>query len=235
MIVSLIERSCKTTVASCPRPGLRAAPLARRFSDRAADCKFRRRLTWGASGQGLVHSRMGQIPRAVSVSEVQARLHDAARFRARSTSHTVAVQDGCTNIPLAAGMVQTLATDRSDPPQGRLGDGFGVAVVVLPPHYEGLDVDCGNGAWLMAERPRRPTNEMRAKAGFDANDAGRQLPECRDKIQAFDLSTQSNLSILGKAHDMKDILSDVDANRRQDGSGVVCCCFHGMLLLLLCG
>ena len=39
----------------------------------------------------------------VSVSEVRARLHDAARFRARSTSHTVAARDGCTNIPLAAG------------------------------------------------------------------------------------------------------------------------------------
>src|SRR5271163_3202066 len=31
---------------------------------------------------------------------------DAARFRARSTSHTVAVRDGCTNIPLAAGRAQ---------------------------------------------------------------------------------------------------------------------------------
>src|SRR5580693_9290786 len=28
------------------------------------------------------------------------------RFRARSTSHTVAVRDGCTNIPLAAGRAQ---------------------------------------------------------------------------------------------------------------------------------
>ena len=33
-------------------------------------------------------------------------MHDAARFRARSTSHTVAVPDGCTNIPLAAGRAQ---------------------------------------------------------------------------------------------------------------------------------
>jgi hypothetical protein len=29
-------------------------------------------------------------------------LYDAARFRALSTSHTVAADDGCTNIPLAA-------------------------------------------------------------------------------------------------------------------------------------
>jgi hypothetical protein len=33
-------------------------------------------------------------------------LRNAARFRARSTSHTVAVRDGCTNIPLAAGRAQ---------------------------------------------------------------------------------------------------------------------------------
>src|SRR5208337_5204214 len=60
-------------------------------------------LTWGALGQELIHSGMCQTPRAASVSEVRARLHDAARFRARSTSHTVAARDGCTNIPLAAG------------------------------------------------------------------------------------------------------------------------------------
>src|SRR5271165_4012371 len=60
-------------------------------------------LTWGALGQELIHSGMCQTPRAASVSEVRARLHDAARFRARSTSHTVAARDGCTNVPLAAG------------------------------------------------------------------------------------------------------------------------------------
>ena len=63
-------------------------------------------LTWGALGQERIHSGVCQTPRAVSVSEVRARLHDAARFRARSTSHTVAVRDGCTNIPLAAGRAQ---------------------------------------------------------------------------------------------------------------------------------
>jgi|SRR5277367_35917 len=31
---------------------------------------------------------------------------DSARFRARSNSHSVAVRDGCTNIPLAAGKAQ---------------------------------------------------------------------------------------------------------------------------------
>ncbi len=56
--------------------------------------------------RGEIHSCIGQTPRAVSVSEVRARLHDAARFRARSTSHTVAAQDGCTKIPLAAAGAQ---------------------------------------------------------------------------------------------------------------------------------
>ena len=39
----------------------------------------------------------------ISVSRSGAQLPDAARFRARSTSHPVAARDGCTNIPLTAG------------------------------------------------------------------------------------------------------------------------------------
>ena len=46
---------------------------------------------------------VGKSPVFAPVSEVRAQLHDAARFRARSTSHSVAAHDGCTNIPLAAG------------------------------------------------------------------------------------------------------------------------------------
>jgi hypothetical protein len=41
-------------------------------------------------------------PMVVRYPRFRARLRDAAPFRARSTSHTVAVRDGCTNIPLAA-------------------------------------------------------------------------------------------------------------------------------------
>ena len=46
----------------------------------------------------------------VSVSRSRAQLPDAARFRARSTSHPVAARDGCTNIPLAAGRAQANET-----------------------------------------------------------------------------------------------------------------------------
>src|SRR5258707_14554935 len=41
-----------------------------------------------------------------SVSKVQAHLRDAARFRARSTSHAVAAHSSCTKIPLSAGRAQ---------------------------------------------------------------------------------------------------------------------------------
>src|SRR5271165_2134645 len=53
--------------------------------------------------RGEILSCIGQTPKAVSVYEVRARSHHAARFRARSTSHTVAAHAGCTKIPLAAG------------------------------------------------------------------------------------------------------------------------------------
>jgi hypothetical protein len=39
-------------------------------------------------------------------SKVQAHLCDAARFRARSTSHAVAAYSSCTKIPLSAGRAQ---------------------------------------------------------------------------------------------------------------------------------
>src|SRR6202047_440386 len=50
----------------------------------------------------------GDIERSpvASVSKVQAHLRDAARFRARSTSHAVAAHSSCTKIPLSAGRAQ---------------------------------------------------------------------------------------------------------------------------------
>src|SRR6516165_7425058 len=45
-------------------------------------------------------------PMVVRYPRFWAPLRDAARFRARSTSHSVAVRDGGTNIPLAASRAQ---------------------------------------------------------------------------------------------------------------------------------
>ena len=52
--------------------------------------------------KGSLHGDIERSPVA-SVSKVQAHLRDAARFRARSTSHAVAAHSSCTKIPLSAG------------------------------------------------------------------------------------------------------------------------------------
>ena len=59
--------------------------------------------------EGLVkESNYGDIETSpiASVSKVQAHLRDAARFRARSTSHAVAAHSSCTKIPLSTGRAQ---------------------------------------------------------------------------------------------------------------------------------
>jgi hypothetical protein len=60
--------------------------------------------------KSVIVKGIGKSPVFAAVSEVRAQLHDTARFRARSTSHSVAVHDGCTNIPLAAGKAQETRT-----------------------------------------------------------------------------------------------------------------------------
>src|SRR5271167_4911457 len=55
--------------------------------------------------KGVIHGDIERSPVA-SVSKVQAHLRDAARFRARSTSHAVAAHSSCTKIPLSAGWAQ---------------------------------------------------------------------------------------------------------------------------------
>ena len=55
--------------------------------------------------KGSHHEDIERSPVA-SVSKVQAHLRDAARFRARSTSHAVAAHSSCTKIPLSAGRAQ---------------------------------------------------------------------------------------------------------------------------------
>ena len=55
--------------------------------------------------KGSNHGDIETSPVA-SVSKVQAHLRDAARFRARSTSHAVAARSSCIKIPLSAGRAQ---------------------------------------------------------------------------------------------------------------------------------
>ena len=59
--------------------------------------------------KGSHHGDIESSPVA-SVSKVQAHLRDAARFRARSTSHAVAAHSSCTKIPLSAGRLRKTRT-----------------------------------------------------------------------------------------------------------------------------
>src|SRR5260370_38645580 len=87
---------------------LKPSDSGSRIGDRAS-VKAATRVNAEQASHGVVQVKsvcqgdVGKSPVFAPVSEVRAQLHDAARFRARSTSHSVAVHDGCTNIPLAAG------------------------------------------------------------------------------------------------------------------------------------
>ena len=131
-------------------------------------------------------------------------------------------------------ILRLLADNAQIRPQGRLGDGFGIVVIVLLPLDERLDVNCRNDPRFMSERPQRSADEMRAEARFHADDAGRQFLECFGKRQPLDLSTERDLPIGVKADNMKNIFSNVDADRCQDGNGVLCSSFHRLLLLFHC-
>jgi hypothetical protein len=72
---------------------------------------------------------MRKTPVPVSVSKVQARFRDLV-VAARSTSHPVAAQSDCTNIPLAAGGAQE---DETILNSGFSGHGFRRFIHLDPP------------------------------------------------------------------------------------------------------
>src|SRR5215471_16269673 len=82
-----------------------------RIGDRASvQAATRVNAKQASHDEGLVkgshHGDIGKPLQFASVSKVQAHLRDAARFRARSTSHSVAAHGSCTKIPLSAGRAQ---------------------------------------------------------------------------------------------------------------------------------
>ena len=63
----------------------------------------------------------------------------------------------------------------------------------------------------MSQRAQYPADEVRAQAGFHANDARRQLLEDISETQAPDLPSESDRSVGAEANEVKHILADVDA------------------------
>ena len=93
-------------VTKCLKPSISVSRIGDRASVQAAT---RVNAEQASHDEGLVKgSHHGDIERSpvASVSKVQAHLRDAARFRARSTSHAVAAHSSCTKIPLSAGRAQ---------------------------------------------------------------------------------------------------------------------------------
>ena len=88
---------------------LKPSDSGSRIGDRASvQAATRVHAEQASHDEGLVkgsHHGTSKSPVA-SVSKVQAHLRDAARFRARSTSHAVAAHSSCTKIPLSAGRAQ---------------------------------------------------------------------------------------------------------------------------------
>src|SRR5215471_523186 len=90
----------------CLKPSDRGSRIGDRASVQAAT---RVHAEQASPDEGLVKgSHQGDIEKSpvAPVSEVRAHLRDAARFRARSTSHAVAAPSSCTKIPLSAGRAQ---------------------------------------------------------------------------------------------------------------------------------
>ncbi|WP_164829502.1 hypothetical protein [Sinorhizobium meliloti] len=80
---------------------------------------------------------------------------------------------------------------------------------------------------IVTELTQCATDEMGAQAGFHADDARRQLPERVGKGQSLDLATERDPPISIEANDVKDVLADVDADRRQGLRCVLSMDFHG--------
>ena len=95
---------------------------------------------------------------------------------------------------------------------GRKNSPIGVVVIVLLALDEGFDVDRRNNAWLKAQFAKRSADEMRAQAGFHADDAWRQFLKFADQRQPPDLPTQHNLAASIKANEVEYVLADIDTD-----------------------
>jgi DNA-binding TFAR19-related protein (PDSD5 family) len=72
-----------------------------------------------------------------------------------------------------------------------------------------------------------------AQARLHANNARRQFLEFVHKGQALDLAANGDLADRIKAHEVKDILANIDTKRGKVRNMILRGIRHGMLLLLL--
>src|SRR5262249_62076363 len=94
----------------------------------------------------------------------------------------------------------------------RLGDRLGIAVVVLVSLEEGLDVLRGDQADVVTECLNLACDVMRARAGFEADEAGWQIDEPAYELAARYLDAQGDGAALVEADEVECVLADVEAD-----------------------
>jgi len=100
-------------------------------------------------------------------------------------------------------------------PQRCLSNTFGIVLVILLALHERLGVLGRNYPWLKTQFTERATNKMRAEACLHADDAARQLLENVNERQTLDLASKNDLPVPIETDDVKNILANIDADRRE--------------------
>jgi hypothetical protein len=93
-----------------------------------------------------------------------------------------------------------------------LGDGLGIAVVVLVSFEKRLDVLGGDQANVVPEWLNLARDVMRARAGLQADKAGREIDEPADRLVARYLDAHGDGAALIEADEVKGVLADVEAD-----------------------
>ena len=104
-------------------------------------------------------------------------------------------------------------------PLRRLGDGLGIAVVVLVSFEEWFDILGRQKADVMAESGELSPDVMGAGASLHADQADRHIGQAGLQLPARDLPAQHDLAAGIHANQVEGILAQVDADR---GDGLRC-------------
>ena len=104
-----------------------------------------------------------------------------------------------------------------------LGDRLGIAVVVLVSLEKGLDVLRGDQANVVPEWLNLARDVMRARAGLEADKAGRQIDKPADKLVARYLDAHGDGAAFIEADEVEGVLADVETDRRDRIGGFLMC------------
>jgi hypothetical protein len=96
-------------------------------------------------------------------------------------------------------------------PLHRLGDGFGIAVVVLVALQKRFDVLGRDQAHVMAERLQLPADVVGARTGLHADQARRNVGQALRELEPGELDPQHDGAALVLTDKVEAILAQIDA------------------------